>query len=111
VHGCFLSLSRADYGGAFEAAWDRGALTSVPDAARYAAALARALAPGAPALIELLCSDAAAHGAAREADAARALRAAGLSVQRLAARCVLRDYPDCGLPSLQEVVLLATRPR
>lgn len=112
VHGDFLALGPDDYGGLFEAAWDRGALTSVPDRASYALALARALAPGAVALLELLCADVAVEGAVDEAEALAVLRSAGFKAERLEIRSVLTEYPDFrppGLTKLDELVIIATK--
>ena len=111
VHGDACALTPADYGGRFEAAWDRGALTAMPDADAYARALAAALAPRARALIELLATDVPAHGAADEAAARAALKRAGFAtVETLARRDVRAEYPAFrppGMTRLDEVVLLA----
>jgi hypothetical protein len=114
VHGDFLALPPAAYGGSFQAAWDRGGITSVRPAQRaaYAAALAALLDPGAHALVELIVTNIDMDGAMRRADALAALEGAGFSVDVLASRDVRGEYPDFrppGLQQLDEVLLLATR--
>jgi len=112
VHGDAAALTVADYGGPFEAAWDRGALTAVADRAAYARALAAALAPHAAALVEVLATNVRAEGAIDEGEAVAALRGAGLEVEVLQRTDVRAAYPAFrppGLERLDEVVLLATR--
>jgi hypothetical protein len=118
VHGDF-TLMRApeDFGGAFDAAWDRAALTSIAPAERpaYVARIAAALRPGARALFEFLSSDApGAAEAAVEAGAARELIAAAgfASVRLLSRRDVRAEYPAFrppGMTYLDEVVMLAEK--
>ena len=116
AHGDFMALSVEHYGGPFEAAWDRGGLTTMgapPERAAYARKLGSLLAPGGRLLLEMLDTNIELEGACAAGEAVEALEAGGLAVRQLAAHNVRESYPDFsppGLVYLREVLLLAEKP-
>jgi thiopurine S-methyltransferase len=131
----FLALRPEQCGGAFDAAWDRGGLTSVPPALRpvYVTTLWRFLRPGGRLLLEFLTSSStrAAESGSLTTAAALALfqrptqlplrgedhedEAAAAppvwSARQLSCKDVRGDYPafDGGGASLDEIVLVAEK--
>ena len=116
MHGDFLALSLEHYGGQFEAAWDRGGITSMgspQERVSYASKLGSLLAPGGRLLLEMLDTNIAMEGACAQQEAIMALEAVGLRVEQLGAHDVRGSYPHFnppGLKHLNEVVLLAEKP-
>ena len=115
VHADFFSLPPEDFGGGFEAVWDRGGLTSMgapAERAAYAARVAQLMKPGGRLLLEMLCTNIEMEGAVDAGEAVACLRGAGLAVRELAQRDVRGEYPDFrppGLSYLREVVLLGEK--
>ena len=115
VHADFFSLPPEDFGGGFDAVWDRGGLTSMgapAERAAYAARLAQLMNPGGRLLLEMLCTNIEMGGAVDAGEAVACLRGAGLAVRELAQRDVRGEYPDFsppGLAYLREVVLLGEK--
>ena len=115
AHGDFMTLGANEYGGPFEAAWDRGGFTSMNspgERSKYAARLGEVLHPGGKVLMEMLDTNIEMEGACQYKDAAQALSAAGFAVEELSIKDVKGEYPDFnppGLSYLREVVLIAER--
>jgi thiopurine S-methyltransferase len=114
VHGDFFLLEEADYGGRFEAVWDRAALTAVEPVKReeYVAKLYRLLSEGGVMLVEALTCNVKMAGAMEANEPARILKQGGFSVQMLEDKDVRASYPDFDVPGivyLREQVILARK--
>jgi hypothetical protein len=117
IHADFFRLTPDLLGGAFDAVWDRGGMTSIGEGApraAYAGALAACLKPGGRLLLEFLSCNLAIDGAMSDKEARAALGAGGFThVRALARRDVRGQYPAFsppGLQYLQEEVLVAAAP-
>jgi len=110
-----LTLGADEYGGPFEAVWDRGGFTSMGspgERAKYSGRLGEVLHPGGKVLMEMLDTNIEMEGACQYKDASQALSTAGFAVEELSVKDVKGEYPDFnppGLSYLREVVLIAER--
>ena len=115
VHADFFGVPPGDFGGLFDAVWDRGGLTSMgtpAERAAYCARVAQLMSPGGRLLLEMLCTNIEMDGAVEADEAVACLRGAGLAVRELSQRDVRGEYPEFkppGLRYLREVVLLGEK--
>lgn len=117
IHGDVFAVNSETLGGAFDATWDRGGLTSIPTdlRQRYASHLAGMMAPGGRLMLEFLSCNLPLEGAASVGEVTACLTAAGLThVRVLRSDDVRGSYPSFappGLTSLDEVVIMADKPK
>lgn len=114
VHGDFFALEEGDYGGRFEAVWDRAALTAVEPERRhdYVDKLYRLLAEQGVILLEALTCNVHMQGAMQAHEPAQLLEQGGFEVKVLQDTDVRSSYPDFdapGLTYLREQLLFATK--